>query len=82
LYHGTPVKSVPIILKKGLDKMNRTHVHLSKDIQTATIVGARRGDHTILKIDTVNMLKDGYIFYKSENDVFLIEHVPAKYISL
>lgn len=82
LYHGTPDKTVDIILKQGLNKMNRTHVHLSKDIETASKVGARRGSFKILTIDTKSMLADGYDFFISENGVYLIDHVPAKYISL
>lgn len=82
LYHGTPDKNVDIILKNGLGKMNRTHVHLSKDIKTASVVGSRRGSFKILEIDTKSMIEDGYVFNISENGVYLIDNVPNKYINL
>ncbi len=82
LYHGTPTKNIAIIMKQGLQKMSRHAVHLSKDIETAKKVGARRGDFVILQIDTKQMLKNGFKFVISENGVYLIDEVPAKYISM
>ena len=50
LYHGTSEKSVANILKVGLLKQNRHHVHLSKDITTAKSVGSRHGKAVALEI--------------------------------
>ena len=82
LYHGTPNRNVESILKEGLHKAKRHHVHLSKDEKTAANVGSRRGEFTILKIEALKMRADGYKIYKSENDVYLIDEVPPKYISI
>src|SRR4051812_21231324 len=41
LYHGTGSTAVAVILRDGLRKMRRHHVHLSPDVDTATSVGAR-----------------------------------------
>lgn len=82
LYHGTPNKNVESILKEGLHKGNRHHVHLSKDEETAAVVGARRGQFTILKIEALRMRADGYKIYISDNGVYLVDEVPAKYISV
>lgn len=82
LYHGTPVGIVDIILKEGLNKMSRTHVHLSKDVETAKVVGSRRGEFVVLEIEALRMRADGYKIYKSENGVFLVDEVPSKYIKL
>jgi putative RNA 2'-phosphotransferase len=82
LYHGTPDTSVDAILASGLAKMARHAVHLSEDIPTATIVGRRRGKATVLRIDAAKMVEDGFVFYRSENGVWLVEAVPAPYISL
>jgi len=41
LYHGTVPKFLQHIKLDGLKKMNRQHVHLSADRQTASIVGKR-----------------------------------------
>lgn len=40
LYHGTAERFVASILKEGIKKMSRQHVHLSKDKDTATKVGS------------------------------------------
>jgi len=82
LYHGTPNKSVDQILKEGLKKMKRTHVHLSVDKETAAKVGSRRGDFTILKVEAMKMRAEGHKIYISENGVYLTDVVPPEYISL
>lgn len=82
LYHGTATKSLEQILKTKLISKTRTHVHLSKDIETAVNVGARHGTPVILKIDAVKMLEDGFKFYESKNGVILVDEVPAEYIKV
>lgn len=80
LYHGTVGKFMQSIRNEGLKKMNRQHVHLSKDRETAIIVGSRRGKPEILSINAPKMHQDGFKFYVSENGVWLTDHVPAEYI--
>ena len=80
LYHGTPERSVDAVLRDGLFRMARHHVHLSPDTQTATKVGARRGRPVILAIDAARMRADGITFYCSANGVWLVEHVPPQYL--
>lgn len=80
LYHGTTNKFLDSILKDGLQKQKRNHVHLSKDIQTATEVGRRRTQHpVILKIESKKMYDEGYQFYLSDNGVWLVDNVPVRY---
>lgn len=80
LYHGAPVKVVDQIMKEGLKKMSRHHVHLSPDKETAAKVGSRRGDYKILEIEAMRMRADGHKIYISENGVYLVDEVPEKYI--
>jgi len=80
LYHGTVADSIESIKEKGLQKMSRQHVHLSKDKETAIKVGGRRGKPIILIVDAKSMQATGFKFYLSENEVWLTEEVPAKYI--
>ena len=80
LYHGTVAKFLESIKKEGLQKMSRQHVHLSKDRETAIKVGSRRGVAQILTVRSGEMFKDGFKFYLSENNVWLTDEVPAKYI--
>ncbi|MDQ1167843.1 RNA 2'-phosphotransferase [Flavobacterium sp. SORGH_AS_0622] len=80
LYHGTVGKFIESIQKEGLQKMSRQHVHLSKDRETAVKVGSRRGIPQILSIRSGQMHRDGFKFYLSENNVWLTDEVPTKYI--
>ncbi|PWB25346.1 RNA 2'-phosphotransferase [Flavobacterium sp. HTF] len=80
LYHGTVETSINGIKENGLQKMSRQHVHLSKDRETAIKVGGRRGKPIILTVDSKAMYADGFKFYLSENEVWLTDEVPAKYI--
>ncbi|CAA9422567.1 MAG: RNA:NAD 2'-phosphotransferase [uncultured Rubrobacteraceae bacterium] len=81
LYHGTPERNLTGILQSGLLKMRRHHVHLSPDEATARVVGARRGRPVVLAVDTGEMHRDGHAFYRSGNGVWLVEHVPPRYLS-
>ena len=58
LYHGTVERFLPSILKEGLVRGKRHHVHLSKDVETARKVGARRGKPVILTVDAGRMHKE------------------------
>ncbi len=82
LYHGTIAANRASISARGLVKRQRHHVHLSKDEQTARMVGARRGSDRVLvlRIDSGRMARDGFGFYRSDNGVWLTDHVPATYI--
>lgn len=80
LYHGTGLKSVASISRQGLRPMSRQYVHLSKDIDTAVKVGQRHGTCFVYKIDTAQMVRDGYVFYESVNHVWLAKRVPTQYL--
>lgn len=80
LYHGTAKKSLEKIKKFGIKKMERLYVHLSKDVETAKSVGKRHGLPVVLVIDTKAMVKDGYIFYYSNNGVWLCDDIDYKYV--
>jgi putative RNA 2'-phosphotransferase len=80
LYHGTGEKSVAIIQAEGLKKMARHHVHLSADVPTALKVGARHGKPVVFAIDAAGLSADGHTFYRSDNGVWLVDAVPARYL--
>jgi putative RNA 2'-phosphotransferase len=80
LYHGTAVQHVDSILKTGLDKRKRHHVHMASETGTAATVGLRSGSVVLFEIDAKLMHFDGYKFYKSDNGVWLTDHVPPKYL--
>ena len=80
LYHGTNEGAVAAILEAGLQRMSRHHVHLSRDLETARRVGMRRGSVVILTVDAAAMHRAGFVFYRSDNGVWLTDEVPADYI--
>jgi putative RNA 2'-phosphotransferase len=80
LYHGTPERNREAILRDGLHKMARHHVHLSPDTQTASKVGQRRGKPVILVVNAARMRADGHVFFRSANGVWLVDHVPPEYL--
>ncbi|NGN39654.1 RNA 2'-phosphotransferase [Mesorhizobium sp. CGMCC 1.15528] len=81
LYHGTKTEFLASILKEGLQSQSRQHVHLSNDIETARIVARRRkGADAILAVDSSAMSNDGIVFFLSENDVWLTDHVAPRYL--
>lgn len=82
LYHGTGEKYLSSILQKGLIPKSRLYVHLSLDIATAETVAKRHGKPVIFRIDTESMVKDGYKFYLSANQVWLTKEVPVRYLSI
>lgn len=81
LYHGTGHLTAPIVALEGLQKMRRHHVHLSADAETARNVGARHGRPVIFTIDTAAMACDGHVFFRSDNGVWLTDHVPPEFLS-
>ena len=81
LYHGTATRFLDSINEKGLVKGSRHHVHLSSNESTAQQVGSRHGKPVVLKIASGEMYKNGYMFYCSENLVWLTDQVPTEFIS-
>lgn len=81
LYHGTAERNLDSILRQGILKGKRHHVHLSADRDTATAVGRRHGTPVVLSIDAAAMGKDGFPFFRSQNGVWLVDEVPARYLS-
>jgi putative RNA 2'-phosphotransferase len=80
LYHGTSRQTVTVILRDGLKKMLRHHVHMSPDLRTAKVVAARRPDPIVLMVDSKAMFSAGIKFYLTGNGVWLTDYVDPKYI--
>lgn len=87
LYHGTAQRFISSIMKEGLNKMNRHHVHLyaEENLNKAKDTGARHQkgvESMVLVIEAKQMHNEGYKFYKTDNDVYLTDSVPSKYIKI
>lgn len=82
LYHGTSFRSLARITQDGLKPQKRQYVHLSVDIETAITVGSRHGQPVVLKILAQQMYESGQLFYLSENNVWLTQHVETKFLQI
>ncbi|CAA9252336.1 MAG: RNA:NAD 2'-phosphotransferase [uncultured Chloroflexi bacterium] len=80
LYHGTVQRFLDAILREGLRPMQRHHVHLSPDVETASKVGMRRGRPVVLTVDARALSQAGAMFYRSANGVWLVDAVPPAYL--
>lgn len=82
LYHGTVARALDAIRAEGLRPMDRHHVHLSPDRETATRVGARRGRPVVLSVDAGAMHGAGHVFHVSANGVWLTDAVPPEFLRM
>jgi putative RNA 2'-phosphotransferase len=81
LFHGTVEPFLVSIMADGLKRGKRHHVHLSRDVETARKVGARRGKPVILRVDAGKMHGAGYRFFLSANGVWLTDSVPPAFLA-
>ena len=81
LLHGTATRFLDSIFEQGLTKQRRHHVHLSETHKTALSVGERYGKAVLPKVDSRQMYEDGFEFFKTENDVWLVDSVPKMYLN-
>lgn len=80
LYHGTATRFLDSIREKGLVAGSRQYVHLSADEATAVAVGQRHGKPVVLKIRALEMHRQGLVFYRAENGVWLSCGVDVGFI--
>ncbi|WP_448641911.1 RNA 2'-phosphotransferase [Geodermatophilus sp. URMC 63] len=80
LFHGTVERVLPAIEAEGLRPGRRHAVHLSPDAETARRVGARRGRPVVLRVDAAGMARDGAVFTRAANGVWLVDAVPPRYL--
>lgn len=81
IYHGTSVKNYELIKQSGMiKKMSRNYVYLSDDAEKAKKIGARHGKPIVLIVSAEEMVRDGFKFYDSGDDVILTQDIPLKYV--
>lgn len=80
LYHGTAERFLGSILKNGILKQSRQHVHLSANIDTAKKVGARHGKPVVLTVKAAAMYNAGHKFFLSQNGVWLTDFVHPEFL--
>lgn len=82
LYHGTATKYMDSIWENGLVAKSRLYVHLSGDPNTAYNVGKRHGKPVMYRVRARSMHDQGFVFYRSENGVWLTERVPTEFLEM
>ncbi|TAP45195.1 RNA 2'-phosphotransferase [Arthrobacter sp. S39] len=81
LFHGTSRNNLETIRVEGLRPMGRQYVHMSKDVETATLVGLRKSSApVVLVIDTLAAHRAGVAFYRGGEKVWLADMVPASFV--
>jgi putative RNA 2'-phosphotransferase len=80
LYHGTVERNLSSILTTGLRPGSRRDVHLSSDVQSAQVVGRRRGEPVVLVVDAARLHEAGHVFRRASNGVWLTDAVPPAYL--
>lgn len=80
LFHGTARHHLDGIFAEGLHPHRRQFVHLSRDIATARIVGARHGKPVVLSVDCAAMAAQGHVFFLSDNGIWMTPAVPARFL--
>ena len=65
-------KFIKSITENGLYRCKRKHIHFVQEIDTSKqLSGFRQNSTHIIKVDMEKCMKDGILFYKSENNVIL-----------
>lgn len=85
--HGTLMSNLDSILKSGLKKMGRNHVHFASGLprEDGVISGMRFTSEVLIYLDAKKALQDGMKLYISDNGVILTEGfngiVPPEYFA-
>ena len=83
LYHGTPRRNLPSILREGLKPMKRQFVHLTTSKSEAIETGRRHGrDVVLLIIDADCLRRKGLKIYRAGKKVRIVDRVPPECITL
>ncbi|QNP96375.1 YALIA101S01e28524g1_1 [Yarrowia lipolytica] len=80
IFHATSKQVLPIVLKEGLSKMKRQHIHLATDLVTegGSVAGKRLNREVFIYINVPKALEAGTEFFLSENGVVLTEGKDGK----
>jgi len=89
IVHGTYKSAWESILKQGLKRMSRNHIHCASGLlgEDGVVSGMRRSCEVYIYIDARKCAEDGIVFFKSDNGVLLTAGVndegtlPVEYFS-
>jgi 2'-phosphotransferase len=73
---GTENKFIESIIKNGLSRRNRKHIHFVNDIEQDKIIsGYKKKSNVKIIIDMKKCMENGIKFYRSSNNVILSEGI-------
>lgn len=83
LYHGTNLDNLEQFKKDGLLPMARQYVHLSENIDIASKVASRRESEVVVfSIDTQQTIDEGIVFYHGNEQIWLTDSMPFKFMTI
>lgn len=82
LLHGTSLAALEAIREQGLIPGFRNHVHLTTSRDVAEEVARRHGSPCVICVDAAAMHAEGYEFFRTSNDVWLVAGVPPLFIEV
>ena len=80
LYHCTSVSSKNAIYIDGILKEPRQYVQLSANIETTSEADITHGKLLIFRVRALKMHNKNFKFYLNENNVWITEHIPSRYV--
>lgn len=82
--HGTKDTFIDSIIRNGLSRMSRKHIHFVSEIkENDQTSGYKKESNILVFIDMKKCMEDGIKFYKSKNNVILTEEtIPPENIKL
>ena len=70
--HGTYKDPLPLIMKSGLNKMARNHVHMAQGMPSSGVIsGMRNSCQIVVEVNMVKAIYNNCPFYISSNEVIL-----------
>ena len=75
VWHGTNLKALEGIAKEGVLRGTRSHVHLSRQTDSAT--GKRQNIAVMLEICPIKLQKQNIFLFQSSNHVLLARSIPC-----
>jgi len=83
LFHGTLKDSVNTIIRDGIIPKSKQKIPLSTDFNKATMIGKRKGDNiVILLIKSRRVFDAGHNFYRSNEETWLADQIPADFLEI
>ncbi len=81
--HGTYSEYTDAIEKEGLKAQTRGYIHCAEGMPKTVKSGMRKDCDAVVEINMDSALKAGHKFFRSRNDVILIEgHLPKEFLTV